>query len=175
MTPAVTTPTSDDGNHLEALVTNPLYGDPTNPTQLSDSAVISTNAPQTSLSPSTLHKLDNPLYGDPTEKPTDIYSDPTNPTQLSDSAVISTNAPQTSLSPSTLHKVDNPLYGDPTEKPIDIYSEPTIIQYGGSDNQTESYAYTRMENKGSCHGNTGTQNVNQYDYTTTAGRLFQTL
>ena len=131
------------------------------------------DVPQTSVSLGTLHKVDNPLYGDPTEKPTDIYTEPT--ITQSDSAVISTNVPQTSLSPSTLHKIDNPIYGERTENPTDIYSEPTVMQYGGSDNQTKPYAYTRMENKGSCHGNTGTQNVNQYDYATTAGRLFQVL
>ena len=108
LTAVATTPTSEDSNHLETLVTNPLYGNPNNPPQLSDSAAIPTSVSQTPLSPGTLHKLDNPLYGDPTE---------------------------------------NPLYGDPTERPTDIYSEPTAIQMGG------------------------TQNVDQYDYVTTAGKV----
>ena len=77
-----------------------------------------------------------------------VASNPNNPPQLSDSAAISTSVSQTPPSPNTLYKLDNPLYGDPTERPTDIYSEPTAMQMGR------------------------TQNVNQYDYTTTAGRLF---
>ena len=82
---------------------------------------------------------------------------PNNLTQLSDLTVISTSVSQTPPSSDTLYKLDNPLYGDPTENPLygdpterptDIYSEPTAIQMGG------------------------TQNVDQYDYVTTTGRLF---